>query len=224
MKRYDYQQAANEMSLFTSHKFVDKTAILKKLCTELATKNVRWAVSMSLSLFLRGIHDHFNDFDLLIAPEDVPAFEEVFESLGGKINHNTIQKAAFTSPYYKEAEMDGVPFDLIGDITIETYGTVYRYELEEIEWFTLRQDLNIPTCPIEAQYILYYMMQAWESRRIFKTNLCEQYLKDVGVKYPEVFKRALVGTELYSKKYGRANNWQLPNELSNNILIMMSQS
>lgn len=224
MVEYDYQKNANETSLFISDKFTGMKEILLKLCPALAAKGVRWAASMSLSLFLRGAHDHFNDFDLLIDPEDIDKFEEVFESLGGKINHNTVQKAAFTSPYYKEAVMDGVGFDLIGNITIETYCTVYRYELKEIEWFTLRQDLNIPVIPMEAQYILYYMMQAWESRRTFKMSICEVYLETMGVKYPDVLLRALNGTELHSYKYKAKKVWQLPEDLKLRIANLLNES
>ena len=223
LTRYDYLRSANETSLFTSDKFIGMAEILEELCPALAIKGVRWAVGMSLSLFLRGAHDHFNDFDLLIDPRDTEKFEEVFESLGGEINHQTIQKAAFTSPYYKEAKLRGVNFDLIADMTVETYGTVYRYELREIEMFTLRKDLNIPVVTAEAQYILYYMMQAWEARRVFKTNICAEYIKDVGVKYPDVFRRALEGTYLYSEKYKRENNWQLPEDLRLRISGMLNE-
>ncbi|MBR2705216.1 MAG: hypothetical protein IKE91_07090 [Clostridia bacterium] len=223
LQRYDFLKAANEASLFSSDKFRAMGELMEELCSALAAKGVRWAVSMSFGLFLRGAHDHFNDFDLLIDPRDTAKFEAVFESLGGTINHETIQKPAFTSPYYKEAEMRGVKFDLIADITIETYGTVYRYELKEVEWFTLRHDLNIPVIPAEGQYILYYMMTAWEARRVFKTEITAAYLKAKGVKFPDVFKRALEGTELYSEKYGKETNWQLPEDLRLRIAGMLAE-
>lgn len=223
LTRYDFQKSANETSLFTSDKFRGMTEIMVELCPALAAKGVRWAVSMSFSLFLRGAHDHFNDFDLLIDLRDVKAFEDVFESLGGEINHETIQKPAFSSPYYKEAEMRGVKFDLIADITIETYGTLYRYELKEFEWFTLQRDLNIPVVPAEAQYILYYMMTAWEARRAFKTEITARYIVETGVKYPDVFRRALKGTDLFSAKYNRVNCWQLPEDLKLRIAGMLKE-
>ena len=224
LTRYDYQKQAqaNETSLFSSHKFKAMSEVLVQLIPALAAKCVRYAGSMSLPLFLSGAHDNCHDLDILIDPRDTEKFEEVFESLGGKINHETIQKAAFTSPYYKEAELNGVSFDLIADITIETYGTVYRYELKEIVWFTLREDLNIPVIPAEAQYILYYMMQAWEARRVFKTSICAEYLKVNGVKHPDVFRRALAGTNLYSDKYERQNNWQLPEDLRLKIAALLN--
>jgi len=217
---YEETRHFNEKSLYDSHKLVGKREILEKLCPAMAAEDIKWAVSMSCGIYLRGIHDIFNDFDLLIDPKDVQKFEEVFEGLGGHINHNTEQKSAFTSPYYKEAEMDGVQFDLIGDITIETYGTVYRYSLEEIDWFTLRRDLNVPVVPVEAQYILYYMMQAWEERRKYKRRLCETYLCAAGVKYPVIFRRALEGTTL-PNKYGKVKSWLLPRDLSNRIERLM---
>ena len=223
LTRYDFQKSANEASLFESDKFKAMGELMEDLCKALAAKGVRWAVSMSFGLFLRGAHDHFNDFDLLIDPRDTAKFEEVFEGLGGKINHETIQKPAFTSPYYKEAEMRGIKFDLIADITIETYGTVYRYELKEIEWYTLRRDFNIPVIPAEGQYILYYMMTAWEARRVFKTEITANYLKERGIKFPDVFKRALEGTEIYSKKYQKESNWQLPEDLKLRIAGMLAE-
>ena len=222
MKRYDIQKAANEMSLFSGGKLSGMAEVLTKLCPALESKGIRWAASMSLALFLRGAHDVFHDYDILIHPDDIKAFEEVFEALGGTIDRNTVQKAAFTSPYYQEAQLDGVHFDLISDITIEVKGTVYRYSLEDVELITLNKDINIPTIPMDAQYILYYLMIAWDNRRIFKANLCEDYLRQEGVKHPGVFRRALRGCELYSEKYGRKSNWQLPEELKLTIAEMLT--
>lgn len=222
MKRYDIQKSANEMSLFSGGKLSGMAEVLTTLVPALESKGIRWAASMSLALFLRGAHDVFHDYDVLIHPSDIKAFEEVFESLGGKIDRGTIQKAAFTSPYYQEAVLCGVHFDLISDITIEVKGTVYRYCLEDVEMVTLNKDINIPCIPMEAQYILYSLMIAWDNRRIFKANLCEEYLLQEGVKHPDVFKKALRGCELYSAKYGRQSNWQLPEELKLSIAKMLT--
>lgn len=222
MKRYDIQKAANEMSLFSGGKLSGMAEVLEILCPALESKGVRWAASMSLALFLRGVHDVFHDYDILIHPDDIKTFEGVFEALGGTIDRNTVQKAAFTSPYYQEAQLGGVHFDLISDITIEVKGTVYRYSLEDVELITLNKDINISTIPMEAQYILYYLMIAWDNRRIFKASISEEYLRQEGVKHPEVFRRALRGCELYSEKYGRKSNWQLPEELKLTIAEMLT--
>lgn len=222
MKRYDIQKVANEMSLFSGGKLSSIAEVLVMLCNALKRRGVRWAGAMSLVLFLKGAHDVVHDCDILIHPDDIEIFEEVFESLGGKINRNTEQKPAFTSPYYQEAELKGVHFDLIANITIEVMGTVYRYSLEDVEVVTLNKDINVPIVPMEAQYIMYYLMIAWDNRRMFKANICEEYLRQEGVKHPEVFRRALRGCELYSEKYGRKSNWQLPEELKLTIAEMLT--
>ena len=223
MKRYDVQKCANQMSLFSGGKLDSMAEILTELVPALEARGIRWAASMSLALFLNGAHDVFHDFDLLIDPNDTAAFEEVFEALGGEINHETKQKSAFTSPYYKEAILKGIHFDLIADITIETYGTVYRYSLEDVEYITLRHNINVPVIPMEAQFVLYYLMIAWDKRRLFKAEACEGYLRQEGLRHPNILRKALKGTEMYSKKYGRNGKWQLPEDLKKVIAELLEE-
>ena len=35
------------------------------------------------------------------------------------------------------------------------------------------------------------MMEGWQGKRIFKKNLCLEYLTTVGISYPQIFKKAL---------------------------------
>ena len=35
------------------------------------------------------------------------------------------------------------------------------------------------------------MMEGWQGKRVFKKNLCLEYLNGVGISYPDIFKKAL---------------------------------
>ncbi|MBR3003017.1 MAG: hypothetical protein IKF38_05635 [Clostridia bacterium] len=205
MINYEKQEYANILALLTAEDFAEKKMVLENVCRAFDRAEVTWALAMSSCLFFRGIMDDFNDIDILIALEDVEEFEIVFRKLGGKIDNNTVQKPAFTSPYYKEATFGGMHFDLIGNMTVNTYGTVYQYVLkqQDVEYLTIDGDVNIPLSPVEANFLLYGMMEGWQTRRRFKKDLCFQFLKEKGLAHPEVFERLLNGQKLLNQKTGK---------------------
>lgn len=194
MDKFEKQRTANILAFLTAQEYVVRKNVLEKLCRAFSGTNVVWALSMSSALFFRGIVDDFRDFDLLISLSDVEDFERVFKSIGGKVKDDTVQKPAFSSPYYKEAELDGISFDLIGDMTVNTFGKSYCYILKDadIQYRTLDTDIGIPLSPVQANYLLYAMMVGWQKRREFKKNLCYEYLCSRGKEYMQIFEELMV--------------------------------
>lgn len=193
MDKFEKQKYANILAFLTAEEYAVRKKVLENVCRAFEGTDITWAIAMSCSIFFRGITDDFNDFDILIDINDVEKFEQIFKRIGGIVNDNTIQKASFSSPYYKEATLNGLHFDLIGDMTVNTFGKNYKYVLQrkDVEYRTIDGGLTIPLAPVEANYLLYAMMIGWQSRRIFKKDLCLEYLSIKGLKHKDVFERIL---------------------------------
>ena len=189
------QAFANKVALLTSSDFSARKEALEKL-TE-AASGITWALSCSSNLFLRGLIDDFGDFDILLDMKDVEKFKTAFQEMGGQLME-TVQKRCFSSPYYQEGVYGDVHFDIVGDITVNTYGTQYCYQLcpEEIETVNLERNVLVPLCPIEANFLLYGMMEGWQARRRYKRELCFSYLSKYGLQYPDVLQSAMTEQNL----------------------------
>lgn len=197
MNKWETQRLANNLAFLTSDDYTVRKKILESVCRAFKGKDVTWALAMSSSLFFRGITDDFNDFDILISIDSIEEFEETFRSIeGANIDDNTQQKVAFTSPFYREATINGFHFDLIGNMAVSTYARTYQYVLKksDVEFITIDGGLTIPLSPVEANFLLYGMMCGWQARRIFKRELCYDYLAYAGIKNRDVFER-LAGNE-----------------------------
>ena len=187
---YKNQATANIEFLKRDPEYHERYKTLKDLSQTFKKDNVHWALSCSASLFLQGIQDEFNDLDILIDMKDVEKVKDAIKKIGGNLIE-TKQKEGFKSPYYQEAFYNGIHLDLIGDITLTTFNTEYKYPVskEEIININLDDSIHVPVCPIEANLLLYGMMIGWDEHRKYKTKLCYDYLKETGIKYPNIRKR-----------------------------------
>ena len=204
MDIYEKQKMANILAFLTDERFEKRRVCLERITRRLYGTGVTWSIAMSCALFFTGIVDDFHDIDILIDINDVKRFETIVESVEGfKIDHNTLQKDSFTSPYYKEAMLGTVHFDLIGDMTVNTFECSYCYKLkrEHIECEPLGSGLMFPLAPVEANYLLYGMMVGWQPRRVFKRNLCYEFLKEREVRHRDILEdvngKGDISEELY---------------------------
>ena len=216
MNKYEKQKYANILALLTAEEFAAKKLVLERVCRALDRTKVTWAFGMSFSLFMRGIADEFDDFDVIIAMEDVPEFTDVFCKLGGEIGPKVDQTGSiFRSGYFRQAKLDGVKFDLIADFQIESYRSEYRYIIQkkDIDVLYIEGGLNVPVIPVEANFLLYYMLTAWQSRRWLKVQMCEDYLKEEGLAHREVFQRLMYGEEFWEARVRDYYYNNVPSEL-----------
>lgn len=191
MNKWDYQGMANKLAFLTAEEYVSRREALERIIPALEKSGAIWGLSCSASLFFSGLVDDFNDFDILIRLEDAKIFEKAIAGCGVQLL-DTVQKRCFSSPYYQEAQLGDVHFDLVGDITINTFGCSYQYKVreEEIIDTPLEGGLNISLVPNEANLLLYGMMEGWQSKRKFKRELCREFLRENGVHFPHILEEA----------------------------------
>ena len=197
MNKWENQSARNILALLTSDEHTNRKNVLEKVCSAFNKADIKYALSCSAALFLQGIVDDFNDFDILVHIDDVAKMEKVMNSIGAELLP-TIQKSAFTSPYYKEAIFQNEHFDLVGDITVATYNKEYCYPVkaDECQYIPIEGIINVPVIPVEASFLLYAMMEGWQSKRVFKRNLCREFLLNNSLSYPNILESATIAEQL----------------------------
>lgn len=193
MNRWEEQKNANILAFLTAPEYQERKHTLERMCQTFSEHNVRWVLSCSSSLFFKGIVDDFHDFDVLVHIEDVEALKSAMSEMGANIELETVQKGYFTSPYYQQAQLGRVEFDMIGNITVNTFGGSYCYPVktEETEIVSIDGNILVPTVAVEASLILYGMMEGWQARRKWKRELCTQYLLENGLEHKEILMDAL---------------------------------
>lgn len=190
----NYQnQAVANMDVFLEYKdYAMKKEILEKVVHLFEEYDIKWELSCSANLFFRGIVDTFNDFDIIIARESCNKIQKVMESL----NARTLEKgdqSCFNSTFFNRYVVKSVGLDIISEWRVVTFGTSYCYEYseQELDFIEIGDcNLKVPLIPMEAQFLLYSMMEGWQPQRLYKRTISEKYLKDTGIKYPEILRRA----------------------------------
>ena len=198
-KQYKVQAAYNRVAFLTDPEYRDKLEILKRISTTFEEEEIRWALSCSAALFFRGIVDDFGDYDLLFHVDDVERAKEVMSTKCEIVlDENTPQRNSyFASPYYQQAKWGEVEFDLIADISVKTFGGLYTYKVDQgLEMNSLDGNFCLPLIPIEAQMVLYGMMEGWQAKRRFKRELCLEYLQEMKIsqvvlRYEPILRNAL---------------------------------
>lgn len=199
MNKWENQSARNILALVTSDEYNNRKKVLENVCSAFNMQGIRYSLSCSTALFLQGLVDDFHDFDILVHIDDVNKMKRTMESIGAELLQ-TIQKSSFTSQYYQEAILHNEHFDLVGNITVATFNKEYCYpvKIEEIQYIPVEGLIVdfIPVIPIEASFLLYGMMEGWQSKRVFKRELCKDYLLNNGLIYPGILENALDGDQL----------------------------
>ena len=191
MNKWEFQGMANKLAFLTAEEYSSRREILERIIPALEKTKSIWGLSCSANLFFSGLVDDFNDFDILIRLEDIEIVKKTIAECGIQLL-DTVQKRCFSSPYYQEATIGDVHFDLVGDITINTFRCSYQYSVreEDIIYTPLEGGINIPQIPVEASLILYGMMEGWQAKRKFKREACREYLQKNGVQYPHILEDA----------------------------------
>ena len=186
MMNYQAQAYYNADVFDEYEEYSEKKQLLKELINRFRNAGIKWTLTCSSNLFFRGIVDIFNDYDILISKDSVPAFKQVMEDLQAKSLPQGDQ-SAFNSTWFARYEVGNVGIDVISEWRIVTFGTtvLFEYTQEEIDI-----EQGLPLIAMERQFLLYAMMEGWQPQRQYKRILCENYLKYC-LRYPGIIKDAV---------------------------------
>ena len=153
---------------------------------EFQKQNINFAFGCSANLFFRGIVDDFNDFDIIFDIKYTDEIKKIMSKIGGKLL-GTGGNGFCESDMYLHYIVDSVHIDFIAGFRINTFDKSYYYDLSSSQVENLDCEyLDVPLIPLEIQLILYSMMEGWQPRRRFKRVLIYNYLKQEGIKYPQI--------------------------------------
>ena len=192
---YNYQKEANILCLLEDKEYLERKEALFKIVNEFEKNGIRYGLACSMNLFLNGIVDEFHDLDFIIELSDTEKVKEVMEKIGA-ILKETGGNGYCESDVYMHFQLERVYIDIISGFRLLTFGTNFQYKFNENELVTCYiKNFTIPLIPLEALYVLYYMMEGWQPRRRYKRKLIEQYLIIEGVSFPKILENSLT-TEL----------------------------
>lgn len=192
---YNYQKEANILCLLEDKEYLERKEALFKIVNEFEKNGIRYGLACSMNLFLNGIVDEFHDLDFIIELSDTEKVKEVMEKIGA-ILKETGGNGYCESDVYMHFQLERVDIDIISGFRLLTFGTNFQYKFNENELVTCYiKNFTIPLIPLEALYVLYYMMEGWQPRRRYKRKLIEQYLIIEGVSFPKILENSLT-TEL----------------------------
>lgn len=189
LNNYYDQSKANISCLLEDTEYSERKETLFTLIEEFDKEAIRWSIICSTNLFLRGVVDEFHDLDFLIDESDIDKVTKIMEQKGA-ILIETGGNGYCESDIYMHYQFDRVNVDILAGFRINTYSTSYRYLFNEKELDCIEIDnKTIKLTSMEAQYILYYMMEGWQAKRRFKRVLIEEYLLRHGeLKYPHILR------------------------------------
>lgn len=197
-KQYERQAAYNMVAFLTSPEYRERLEVLKEISKVFDENGILWQLTCSTALFFRGMLDDFNDFDILVLVEDFERAQVAWRSIGILVNDNTPQKEAyFASPYYKQARKGNVELELMADLSLKTFGGLYTFKANQgTENISIEGNICLPLIPIEAQLVLYAMMEGWQTKRFFKREICREFLEEMKknqnpLRYHEILEDAL---------------------------------
>ena len=193
INNYEYQSDANIECLLEDVGYLERKEVLLKIVDEFSKGNISWGLGCSANLFLRGIVDEFHDYDLIVDAKDVPKAKKIMENLKAKFI-GTGGNGFCESDQYWHYQLGIVDIEIISGFRVRTYGSeyVYSYNPKEIDICTIYEEnkITIPMIPMEAQYLLYSMMEGWQLRRRFKRILIQEYLREE-IKYHCILENSL---------------------------------
>lgn len=190
---YHIQKEANISAYLWEKEYAVWRKTLEKVVHAFEEEKVKWAISCSANLFFRGIVDDFHDLDLLIEESYIPIVKSIMKKLGADLlESEDIEECK--SNVFMEYKLDGIDFDIISGFRVITFGTQYLYELNprDIEFIKV-ENVNLPLVPMEAQFLLYAMMEGWQRQRRYKRLLCTHYIMENGVEHPQILVDAIYG-------------------------------
>lgn len=219
MNAWDSQREANIIAFMEDEEeYGQRRRFFEKMYQAFEREHIKWNLFCSSSLFFMGITDDFHDFDLLIDKSSLESAKSILKSLGMKsireemygfeINEGDFSseelgvlakimekasKGKFSSNRYIDFASDnGVEVDVISGFRVTAMNTQYLYEYSEerLDYVEI-EGMRIPVVCAEAQFVLYSMMECWQPQRKFKRRLLRDFIKERGIKYPEVFDEAL---------------------------------
>lgn len=193
---YKMQANFNKFALSSNCELAEKYRFLIELTTACKPQNVHFAIACSTLIFLKGIWSEFNDFDLIVHPDDCEKMVDLLHNLGFKDAEIKNDQSIYRRNYFGKFYREKIEIDLVCEWGILGGGnSCYQYHFKEAQITHLKvsQELTIPLMPLEAQFILYRMLSWHQPERTIKANFIYLYFlsENGGIEHPDVFTEAL---------------------------------
>lgn len=134
-----------------------KEKTLVKVARILNENNIIWAIGGSFLLYVKGVTNHYNDFDIMISENDINVIIPLLKNTG--VLKPQKNDAQYRSNAFIEYTVDGVDFDLIAGFTIIYENKEHYFPLikENITDFIIIDGISIPLQSL-GEWKTYYSL------------------------------------------------------------------
>lgn len=185
-------RGSNLIAFLEDSEYKTRRMFLREMARKFKEAGIIYGLACSSALFFKGIVDDFNDYDIIVDEADMERagsiLIEELKCLEQQVEYNPYCR----SKKFREFRGGHVDIDMIAGFQIFTFGTHYLYEISKDDIDYMEIDGNrVPVVALEAQFLLYAMMEGWQLKRRFKRVLIGQYLNQYGLKHREILEIAL---------------------------------
>ena len=196
LPNYKMQATFNKLALSSNCELAEKYEFLVELTTRCNRDNVRFALACSTLIFLKGIWSEFDDFDIIVHPDDCGKMRNLLYELGFMDAEIKNDQSIYCSTYFGKFYRGKIEIDLISEWGILGGGNSryqYCYLESQITPLQINEELTVPLMPLEAQFILYRMLSWYQPERKIKADFIYLYFmsENGGIEHPDVFTDAL---------------------------------
>lgn len=175
--------------------FAERRNVFMEIVKAFEKYHIQWAISCSFSLFLRGLIDDFNDFDLIVNQDHIQNLPLALDEVSAKLISEG-SNGYCNSDMYMHCKIGNCDIDIICGFRINTFGTSYysTYTASELDHLNSEYLPNINLIPLETLFIQYAMMEGWQRRRRYKKELIYNFLMLQKPKHKHILERALTAS------------------------------
>ncbi len=142
---------------------------LAKLLNE---HKIRWAVGASYMLYLYGVVDNYNDFDLIVHHDDIDLLQNCMCASSAQQLECTPKKG-YDSLYFTKWIFKGIEIDLIADFRVVRDDKIYTLPFDESKMKIKNlQSVQINLMDLQDWRVMYYAMN-----RQAKVDSIDDFLK-----------------------------------------------
>ena len=196
LPNYKKQAEFNRLALSANPELEEKYSFLIEFTEYCKHYQIRAALACSTLIFLKGIWGEFNDFDMIVHPDDHLKLIGLLSEMGFEQAEVKHDQSIYTRVYFGKFLRGNLQVEVVSEWGILAGGGSlyqYKYKEEQIDYVKVSSELTVPVMPLEAQFILYRMLSWHQPERKIKADFISLYFhpENVGIEHMDVFRDAL---------------------------------
>ncbi|MDF1508965.1 hypothetical protein PZE06_12370 [Robertmurraya sp. DFI.2.37] len=150
-------------------------------------QKITWGLGGSLLLSFYNLEDNPNDIDILVEENSTYKLNQMLSTIGQR--KEAVSTDPFRTTSFSKYLIENMDVDVMGGFAIQHHEGIYKMAFNSLSIVDSKtiNGVSIPLCSLEDWYILYWLIPNKQNKAL----LIEEFLKNSGVKHPQILKQAL---------------------------------